>query len=92
MAKVVVRMGTEEVEIGNLRSGESRFFFLPRRSSDEPTRFSVSFEDDGNELEACALRLNWSGQHAHVILYDQIDSVCTGSSPMFSDLLVAKFF
>ncbi len=93
VASVVVRVGDEVIELGNLRTGESRFLFLPKSGkSSGGSTFSVSFMRDKAQTQVCQLQIEPSMQHVDVVLYNDINSTCSLSSPILSELIVTKFF
>ena len=93
VASVMVHVGNEVIEIGNMRTGESRFLFLPKSGeSSLGTTFSVSFIIDEEQTQVCAHDIELSMQHVHVVLYHDMESTCTVSSPILSELIVTKFF
>ncbi len=93
VASVVIRVDGEEIELGNLRTGESRFLLLPRTGkSSKKSTFSISFMSGDMETSVCTLGIDQSGQHVDVVLYHDIESACTLSSPILSELIVTKMF
>ena len=93
VASVTVQVDGEVIELGNLRRGESRFLFLPKRGgSSLGSTFSVSFMGDEVQTLVCTLDIELSMQHVDVVLYHDIGSTCAVSSPILSELIVTKFF
>ncbi len=93
VASVIIRVDGEEIELGNLRTGESRFLFLPRTGKSAPrSTFSISFMIDDMQTSVCTLGVEQSGRHVDVVLYNDAESTCVLSSPILSELIVTKVF
>ena len=92
VASVIIRVDEELIDLGNLRTGESRFLFLPRSSSPSGSTFSISFLIDGQQMPVCTLGVERTGQHVDVVLNHDAKSTCELSSPILSELFVTKVF
>ncbi len=89
LAQVTLRINEEVIELGDLRRGESRFMFLPKHGD---AIYSITFQDNGHEQAACELEIQEVRQHVETMLRPGSESSCVVSEPMFSGLLVGKFF
>jgi len=89
LADVKLQVGDEVIELGDLRRGESRFMFLPKHGD---ANYSITFREETNVLTACSLEIQEVKQHIEARLRPGSESNCTVSEPMFSDLMVSKFF
>jgi hypothetical protein len=92
VASVSLHVDDEVIELGNLRTGESRFLLLPRRGRTTPIIFSASLVRDELRRHVCDLDVQPTGQHVTVLLYHDRESACSVSSPMTSELIITKFF
>ena len=92
VASVMVQIDDEVVELGNLRTGESRFFFLPKRGGSPESFFSVSYMIDEVQTQVCTVDIELTKRHVEVVLFNDKESTCVVSSPILSELIVTKFF
>jgi hypothetical protein len=90
VAEVQLHVDDELIDIGNLRTGETRFLFLPRKG--KSSLFTVSFVQDEMRRQVCVLDVESSMQHVGITLYNERESTCELSSPILSELIVRKFF
>ncbi|HUF08452.1 MAG TPA: hypothetical protein VMO47_03970 [Rhodothermales bacterium] len=89
LADVQIRVNEEVIDLGNLRRGESRFMFLPRK---ELAVYMVTYSDNNYTKTACEVEVKATMNHVEATLYDSREAVCTVTDPLFSDLMVFKFF
>ena len=88
---VALQVEDEMINIGNLRTGESRFLFLPKTGKAKSI-FEVSFMIDEVQTQVCTLEIESTKQHVEIVLYNDDVSTCSVSSPILSELIVSKFF
>jgi len=89
LADVKIRVNEELIDLGNLRRGESRFMFLPK---EELAVYTVTYSDNNYTHTACEVEVKGTKNHVEATLYDTREAVCTVTEPLFSDLMVFKFF
>jgi len=90
LAAVKVYVNDQVIDLGNLRRGESRFMFLPRV---ETAVYSITYKEGELTQTACAVEIAGTNQHVDAKLYGGThEAVCTATKPLFSELMVGKFF
>lgn len=90
LASVKLNINDEVIDLGNLRRGESRFMFLPRA---ETADYSITYEEDDVTQTACEVEVVGSRHHVEAKLFGRTrEAICKVTEPMFTDLMVRKFF
>jgi hypothetical protein len=89
LASVQLNINDEVIDLGNLRRGESRFMFLPKS---ETALYSITYKDGGVVQSVCNLEVAGTKRHVDARLYGGQQAACTVEEPLFSDLMVRKFF
>lgn len=89
LASVKIRINDETIDLGNMRRGESRFMFLPKH---DIATYTITYEAERHTVTACQVEVMNTKQHVEARLYDNRESTCTVTEPLFSDLMVTKFF
>ena len=75
---VALQVEDEMINIGNLRTGESRFLFLPKTGKAKSI-FEVSFMIDEVQTQVCTLEIESTKQHVEIVLYNDEVSTCSVS-------------
>lgn len=89
LADVKILVDSDVIELGDLRRGESRFMFLP---NDGPATYSITFLADNYTRTACEVDIEGTKNHVEATLYSGRESICEVTEPLFTDLMIAKFF
>lgn len=89
LADVKLRVNDEVIDLGDLRRGETRFMFLPKKGS---AVYSITYFDNNYTHTACEVEVKNTRQHVEAQIYQGRESVCTVTEPLFSGLMISKFF
>lgn len=89
VALVKLEMNGEVIDLGNLRTGETRFMFLPKG---DMSLYTLTYAKDDYRPTACEVEVGNTKHHVETTLYGDRDSICTVSEPLLSEVMAFKFF
>ncbi len=88
ITSVVVFVDEKEVKVGNLEPGEKKLIFLPKSGD---STFRVVFSYGNKYLNACNEYVEGEMYHVEAKLDSQINSKCSATLPLTSQLFVLEF-